>query len=101
MLLKTLGHNVAPSTVYRAVGFLQAHDLVHCIDSMSTQIDYPHLEQPNESSFLIDKQCHATVELDNRIITEAIAQLADCGDFLINYPSVERTGLCPSCRKPN
>lgn len=74
MLSETLERNAAPPTVYRALDFLQTHGLVRRINSMSADIGCPHPEQPYESSLLICEQCHKTVEL---------------------------TGLCPNCRKPN
>ncbi|WP_211830172.1 Fur family transcriptional regulator [Kistimonas asteriae] len=101
MLSQTLERSAAPPTVYRALDFLQAQGLVHRIASLNAYIGCPHPEQPHESSFLICEKCRNTVELDNAVISTAIAQAANTSGFLVNHSSVELTGLCPNCRKPD
>ncbi|MDK9722725.1 MAG: transcriptional repressor [Rhodospirillales bacterium] len=94
------GRRPAPPTVYRALDFLQAHGLVHRIESKNAYIGCSQRHEGGESGqFLICRACGQTVEACDPDLAKAISQLAAASGFALESQTVELTGLCPSCSK--
>lgn len=93
------GRRPAPPTVYRALEFLQAHGLVHRIESRNAYIGCPHPEAAHHNGqFLICKDCGRIAEISDRGLSNAISRLAKNSGFVLEEPMVELAGLCPACK---
>jgi Fur family zinc uptake transcriptional regulator len=88
----------APPTVYRALDFLLENGLVHRIASLNAFIGCNHPEHPHQGQFLICRNCHTAIELEQPSISEAIDQAARTVDFNVEGQTVEVVGLCAPCR---
>ena len=89
---------MAPPTVYRALDFLLENGLVHRIASLNAFIGCNHPEHPHQGQFLICRNCHTAIELEQPAISEAIDQAARSVGFQVEGQTVEVVGLCASCR---
>ena len=92
------GRRAAPPTVYRALDFLLDNGLVHRISSLNAFVGCSHPEQPHQGQFLICRQCHAAIELDQDDISAAIVRSAASVGFSVESQTVEIVGLCASCQ---
>ena len=92
------GRRAAPPTVYRALDFLLENGLVHRIASLNAFIGCNHPEHPHQGQFLICRQCHAAIELDQDDISTAIVRSAASVGFSVESQTVEIVGLCASCQ---
>ena len=97
--LRAENRKAAPPTVYRALEFLNAHGLVHRIESLNAYIGCVRPDQPHTGQFLICQACGATVELHDEEIIAAVGRIAGRLGFRALHQTVEVTGLCPDCRK--
>jgi Fur family zinc uptake transcriptional regulator len=66
------GRRAAPPTVYRALDFLLENGLVHRISSLNAFIGCNHPEHAHQGQFLICRECHAAIELEQKSISDAI-----------------------------
>lgn len=98
VLSETDGRRAAPPTVYRALDFLLENGLVHRIASLNAFVGCSHPEQPHQGQFLICRQCHAAIELDQDDISAAIVRSAASVGFSVESQTVEIVGLCASCQ---
>lgn len=92
------GRRAAPPTVYRALDFLLENGLVHRIASLNAFIGCNHPEHPHQGQFLICRNCHMAIELEQAAISTAIDQAARGVDFQVEGQTVEVVGLCAPCR---
>ena len=92
------GRRAAPPTVYRALDFLLENGLVHRIASLNAFIGCSHPEHPHQGQFLICRNCHTAIELEQASIAEAIESAARTVDFAVETQTVEVVGLCALCR---
>jgi len=92
------GRRAAPPTVYRALDFLLENGLVHRIASLNAFIGCSQPEHPHQSQFLICRNCHTAIELEQASIAEAIESAARTVDFAVETQTVEVVGLCAPCR---
>ncbi|KAA0694340.1 transcriptional repressor [Halopseudomonas laoshanensis] len=92
------GRRAAPPTVYRALDFLLEQGLVHRIASLNAFIGCASPEHRHQGQFLICRQCHIAIELDNSSIQDAIAASAKGFGFQVEGETVEITGLCAQCQ---
>ncbi|WP_437270102.1 zinc uptake transcriptional repressor Zur [Stutzerimonas balearica] len=92
------GRRAAPPTVYRALDFLLENGLVHRIASLNAFIGCSHPERPHQGQFLICRNCHTAIELEQASIAEAIESAARTVDFAVETQTVEVVGLCAPCR---
>ena len=92
------GRRAAPPTVYRALGFLLEHGLVHRIASLNAYIGCRRPGHAGTGQFLICQTCGAAAELDEPAVARAMARSAAALGFEARAQTVEVTGLCPNCR---
>ena len=92
------GRRAAPPTVYRALDFLLENGLVHRIASLNAFIGCSHPEHSHQSQFLICRECHVAVELEQASISDAILASARTVGFTVEAQTVEVVGLCGNCR---
>jgi Fur family zinc uptake transcriptional regulator len=96
--LKREGQRAAPPTVYRALDFLIAADLVHRLDSLNAFIGCPDPGNPHVGQFLICRDCQLVAELDDPEIAKLAAAKAALHGFEATHQSLEIRGLCRRCR---
>lgn len=94
------GRRAAPPTVYRALDFLLENGLVHRIASLNAFIGCTQPEHAHEGQFLICRQCHSAIELEQPSISQAIVHSAHSVGFRVETQTVEVVGLCASCQEP-
>lgn len=92
------GRRAAPPTVYRALDFLLENGLVHRIASLNAFIGCVHPEHPHQGQFMICRNCHTAIELENAAVTDAIAAAAAGVGFQAETQTVEVVGICEPCR---
>ncbi len=92
------GRRAAPPTVYRALDFLLENSLVHRIASLNAFIGCSHPEHAHQGQFLICRECHVAIELEQTSISNAIVASAKDVGFSVEAQTVEVVGLCGNCR---
>lgn len=92
------GRRAAPPTVYRALDFLLENSLVHRIASLNAFIGCSHPEHAHQGQFLICRECHVAIELEQTGISNAIVASAKDVGFSVEAQTVEVVGLCGNCR---
>ena len=92
------GRRAAPPTVYRALDFLLENGLVHRIASLNAFVGCSHPEHAHQGQFLICRNCHTSVELEQDSISDAIIAAAMGVGFAVEGQTVEVIGLCTGCQ---
>ncbi len=96
-LRKAKKTGAAPPTVYRALEFLLAHDLVHRIESMNAFTGCGTPGETHDGQFLLCTKCKRVAELQDTSVTELIDSSARLVGFKPERQTIEVRGLCPSC----
>lgn len=87
----------APPTVYRALDFLQAHGLVHKIESLKAYVGCQHPGKDHVGQFLICQACGNAAEIEDPAIARAVEGRANAAGFRVAEMTLEVRGLCPVC----
>ena len=95
---ETEGARVAPMTVYRALDFLIAHDLVHRIASRNAFVGCTQPEARHSGQFLICRDCGRVAEIEEASIEDALRKGAERVGFDVANPLIEVEGACRDCR---
>ena len=93
------GPRPAPITVYRALDFLEAHGLVHKIESRNAFIACTHPHEGKPAAMLVCERCGLVAELDAPDVFETLQSAALGQGFAIHRSVVELTGLCATCQE--
>src|SRR5512132_2226621 len=93
------GHVPAPVSVYRALEFLQRHDLVHRVESLNAYVACVMAGSRHPGQFLICRRCRTVAEMNSPVIEEAIATGARSVGFSVIEPVVEVGGVCLTCSR--
>ena len=88
-----------PPTVYRTLDFLQAHGLVHKLDSLNAYVGCGHPLQHSECYFLFCSHCGTVEECCAERLKEAIARIARENRFKPQRTTLEIRGTCRRCRQ--
>jgi len=91
------GPRPAPITVYRALDFLQAHGLVHKIESRNAFIACSHPHEDRPAALLICERCGTVAELDAPDAFAAISSAAAAQGFHPARTMIELSGHCGAC----
>ncbi len=87
---------IAPTTVYRALDFLQEHHLVHKVDATNSFLVCNHTDHTHPTLMLICTGCGRVEELhEHQALGELLAQAQARG---FAPQSVEVKSLCGSCQ---
>lgn len=87
---------IAPTTVYRALEFLQAHHLVHKVDATNSFVACDHADHEHPALMLICTDCGRIDELHE---AEAMSGLlATAAQHGFAPQAVEVKSLCQPCR---
>ena len=87
----------APSTVYRALEFLQEEGMVHRIESLNAYVGCGAPDHNHASQFLICHLCGTAAEMDDADIRNLIADKAADMGFKIDKEIIEVKGICSQC----
>jgi Fur family zinc uptake transcriptional regulator len=93
------GPRPAPITVYRALDFLEAHGLVHKIESRNAFIACTHPHDGQPAAMLVCEQCGLVAELDAPQAFATLEAAAAAQGFSVHRSVVELSGLCGACGK--
>lgn len=99
MLANWQTRRVAPPTVYRALGFLQAQHFIHKIHSLNAFIGCPDPNNRHQGHFLICDSCGVAVESDADQVDRALLDAAAQAGFKVQEQTVEIVGCCPACQE--
>ena len=91
------GPRPAPITVYRALDFLEAHGLVHKIESRNAFVACTHAHEGQPAAMLVCEKCGLVAELDASEMFDALQSAAKSQGFAVHRSVVELTGLCAAC----
>jgi Fur family zinc uptake transcriptional regulator len=93
------GPRPAPITVYRALDFLEAHGLVHKIESRNAFVACTHPHEGKPAAMLVCEQCGLVAELDAPEVFAMLNAAAAAQGFAVHRSVVELTGLCATCEE--
>ncbi len=93
------GPRPAPITVYRALDFLEAHGLVHKIESRNAFVACSHAHDGAPAALLICESCGQVAELDIPDAFGTLAAAAAAQGFGVRRSVVELTGRCAGCKE--
>lgn len=92
------GPKPAPITVYRALEFLQANNLVHKIESRNAYVACAEHHQGEPAALLICEDCGNVSEVLEPRAAEGLTSAAARQGFAVKKALVEITGICSHCR---
>lgn len=93
------GPRPAPITVYRALDFLEAHGLVHKIESHNAFVACSHPHDGKPAAMLICETCGLVEELDAPSLFERLEAAAAARGFDLCRSVVELIGRCTRCKE--
>jgi len=100
-LLKAEKDNATPVTIYRALGFLREHGLVHKVERLNAFIGcsdqgdrHPH---GHAAQFLICRECGGVAEMEDAEIAKSVQHAAARSGFVPAHATVEVEGTCADC----
>ena len=91
------GPRPAPITVYRALDFLEAHGLVHKIESRNAFIACTHPHEGHPAALMVCERCGLVAELDAPDVFDRLQAAARGQGFAVQRSVVELSGLCRAC----
>ncbi len=91
------GPRPAPITVYRALDFLEAHGLVHKIESRNAFVACTHPHEGQPAALLVCEHCGLVAELDAPKVFGALEAAAQSQGFTVRRSVVELSGVCRAC----
>lgn len=91
--------NSTPPTVYRALLFFVACDVVHKIESIQsyTLCGAPEKHQPSEV-LMVCSDCHQVLEVYDLVVRELVEKISDANDFKLKQNTIELNGICQACQ---
>ncbi len=96
--LKAIRKSAVPPTIYRALDFLIENRLIHRIERLNAFIPCAEAEHAHaDAQFLICKNCGVVTEIDDHVVTAALASAARAKGFLPGRAIIELDGLCAAC----
>ena len=87
----------APISVYRALDFLQAHGLVHKIESRNAYVACSHGHADERAVLLICEGCGMVAEMSGGPVFEALDREAAAHGFAPARAVIELAGRCGHC----
>ncbi len=92
------GPRPAPITVYRALEFLQAQNLVHKVECRNAFVACMEQHDGAPTALLICEDCGNVSEILERKAADGLTDAARAQGFAVKRAVVELTGLCTSCK---
>ncbi len=95
-LKRTYG-GAAPPTIYRALDFLLARNLIHQVVTIAAFVPSTDPGRPRRAQFLICRTCRRVEAIDDEAIRLALKRASDRAGFRIHDAVVELEGRCARC----
>ena len=92
------GEAAKPTTVYRALEFLESLHLAHRIPSLNAYVACDHVAGDHHAAFMICDCCGGTQEFQP-VLDKSALNAASKQDFTIKSVALEVRGLCHACRQ--
>jgi Fur family zinc uptake transcriptional regulator len=92
------GPRPAPITVYRALDFLEAHGLVHKIESRNAFVACTHAHDGEPAALLVCEACGLVAELTVPPVFAVLEKAARIQGFAPRRMVVEVAGTCSQCQ---
>jgi Fur family zinc uptake transcriptional regulator len=89
---------VTPPIVYRALGFLVEHGLVHRLESLNAFIACATSDHDHASQFVLCSTCGRVEEMDDHEIAHLLQNRAAALGYTVQQQMIELRGLCAACR---
>jgi Fur family transcriptional regulator, zinc uptake regulator len=86
-----------PTTVYRAIEFLQAHGFIHKIESLSAFISCHAGHAHGGSQFIVCNDCGTVKEIHLCHLPQSLAEKVQEAGFHMDHWNTEIHGRCKSC----
>ena len=86
-----------PTTVYRAIEFLQVHGFIHKIESLSAFISCHAGHSHGGSQFIVCNDCGTVEEIHLCHLPQSLAEKVKEAGFHMNHWNTEIHGTCKSC----
>ena len=97
LLTRESSRPVAPPTVYRALDFLMAENLVSKIESRNAYVPCAHPERRHDCLFFVCRNCGSSAELEDSEIKHLLWKAATALGFSPVRQMVEVEGTCRRC----
>jgi Fur family transcriptional regulator, zinc uptake regulator len=92
------GDPPAPPSVYRNLGFLLEHGLIHRLETTRAYVACRHPDHSHSAQFLICRRCGSVVEASDEHITASVGALGQHLGFALELCAVELRGVCAKCQ---
>jgi Fur family zinc uptake transcriptional regulator len=97
-IVRQKGQRLTPSTIYRILEFLERHDLVHRVNSLSAYVACRAESETECYPFIVVcSNCQKTTEINDQELYKSIFRRLDDMGLGFSPGSVEIQGLCPQC----
>jgi Fur family transcriptional regulator, zinc uptake regulator len=96
-MMAARGARPAPITVYRALDFLLAQNLVHRIESRNSYVACAEQHDDLPTALLICDDCGSVSEVLERAPAEGLTAAAKAQGFAVKRAVVELSGTCGHC----
>jgi Fur family zinc uptake transcriptional regulator len=90
--------DTAPTTAYRALGFLTEHGFIHRLASRGAYVACSCPQHDHAVPFLICKSCGTVLEVTDERIVTLLNSLAKARGFEPHAQTLEVHGICAACR---
>jgi Fur family transcriptional regulator, zinc uptake regulator len=98
--LKEIRRNAVPPTIYRALEFLLEARLIHRVERLNAYVAcVGHAHHGRPAQFLICRRCGSVTEIEDRAISDALAQASAKAGFHMQGAMVEVDGQCAACQQ--
>lgn len=87
-----------PTTVYRAIEFLQAHGFIHKIESLSAFVACHAGHSHEGSQFIVCNDCGTVEEVHLCHLPQALQKKVDATGFKMVHWNTEIHGICQRCQ---
>ena len=88
-----------PTTVYRAIDFLQEHGFIHKIESLNAFVTCHAGHTHEGSQFMVCDDCGTVNEIHLCHLPQALKDQIEGTGFNLNHWNAEIHGRCNSCQK--
>jgi Fur family zinc uptake transcriptional regulator len=98
--LKRTYSTAVPPTIYRALDFLLARNLIHKVVTIAAFVPSNDPGRPRPAQFLICRSCRRVEAVVDGAVKSALKRASDRAGFVVHDAVVEVEGRCARCADP-